>query len=198
MDDAAKSQSGASVVASMMSGSFSSAEQAASDPEYRDIRLEVVRIWPERSDGVWLYVEQAAAAALERPYRQRVYRLTTEEAGRVRSDIFLLPGEALAWAGAWREPARFSALTPDALKPRAGCSVFLMQSDPTAAGSAPSWTGGTIGADCPSELGGAKYATTKVTVRDGELLSWDQGFDASGAQVWGATKGGYIFRRTSR
>jgi hypothetical protein len=27
----------------------------------------------------------------------------------------------------------------------------------------------------------------------GKIVSWDRGFDASGAQVWGAEKGGYIF-----
>jgi hypothetical protein len=27
------------------------------------------------------------------------------------------------------------------------------------------------------------------------ILSWDRGFDANGNQVWGAEKGGYIFKK---
>ena len=54
-----------------MTGSFSSQAQSLEDEEYFDIRLEMVAIWPMRSDGLWLYVEQASASALDRPYRQR-------------------------------------------------------------------------------------------------------------------------------
>ncbi|HRW89883.1 MAG TPA: CpcT/CpeT family chromophore lyase, partial [Flavobacteriales bacterium] len=60
-------------LASWMTGSFSSAAQAEADTNYYAIELEMARIWPERTDGVWLYVEQAVAAKKEKPYRQRVY-----------------------------------------------------------------------------------------------------------------------------
>ena len=53
-------------LATWMEGSFSSARQAESDPEsYHDIRLFMSRIWPSRSDAVWLYVEQASADKLD-------------------------------------------------------------------------------------------------------------------------------------
>jgi len=48
---------------------------------------------------------------------------------------------------------------------------------------------------CSSELRGARYASSKVTVTKNEILSWDQGFDKEDKQVWGATKGGYIFKK---
>ena len=64
-----------------MTGSFSSEAQAAADPDYFDIRLQMVPIWPDRADGAWLYVEQAAASSLDQPYRQRVYRLSAEADG---------------------------------------------------------------------------------------------------------------------
>jgi CpeT protein len=63
-----------------MTGTFSSAAQAAADPDnFFDIRLQMVPIWTDRAepDGArWLYVEQASAEALDRPYRQRVYRVS--------------------------------------------------------------------------------------------------------------------------
>ncbi len=63
-------------LARYMTGSFSSAQQAAQDTAFLDIRLEAWPLWEHRDDGIWLYVEQADAGALDTPYRQRVYRLT--------------------------------------------------------------------------------------------------------------------------
>jgi hypothetical protein len=41
-------------LASWMTGSFSSEEQSLSDTSYFDIRLKMVRIWPEQTDAYWL------------------------------------------------------------------------------------------------------------------------------------------------
>ena len=173
-----------------MTGSFSSAAQAAADPRnYRDIRLEMVRIWPERTDGAWLYVEQAAATALQRPYRQRVYRVSVREDGDLQSDVYALPGDPLALAGAYRNPALLEKLDPATLALRDGCSLILRLD---ASGA---FVGGTSGAGCASELGGAAYATSLATITADEMRTWDRGFDKDGKQVWGAEKGPYIFRK---
>jgi len=55
--------------------------------------------------------------------------------------------------------------------------------------------GSTVGKGCASELRGASYATSEVRITPEQLLSWDRGFDAQGKQVWGATKGGYVFKK---
>lgn len=177
------------LLASWMTGSFSSAEQAAADSAYFDIRLEMAPIWPERTEGRWLYVEQAAAPALDRPYRQRIYHLTQGSGGWFRSEVYLIP-DPLRFAGAWREPARFDALAPDSLEVREGCAVLLRRTGDGA------FSGSTLGAGCASDLRGASYATSEVTVRADRLVSWDRGFDAGGTQTWGAEGGGYIFLRT--
>jgi hypothetical protein len=173
---------------SWMCGSFSSAAQAAVDPEFRDIRLHMTRIWPERGDGRWLYVEQATAEREDRPYRQRVYRLVADDEGWV-SEVYELPGDPLAFSGAWRDPARIAALDPAQLVPRTGCSIRLQwRGDGTYAGS----TG--VGT-CPSALNGASYATSEVVITAATLTSWDRGYDAAGSQVWGAVQGPYVFVR---
>lgn len=176
-------------VAAMMTGSFSSAAQAAADGDYFDIRLEMVPIWTERDDARWLYVEQAAATALDRPYRQRVYRVTHEVDGSVVSAVYELPGDPLDYAGAWSEPFRFDAIAPENLSVREGCAVVLR---PDGEGR---WTGSTIEDRCKSTLRGASYATSEVTATDEAIESWDRGFDAAGEQVWGAEKGAYVFVR---
>lgn len=169
-----------------MSGSFSSAAQAAEDDSYFDIRLEMVPIWTARTDGKWLYVEQAAASNLDRPYRQRIYHVTLDDDGRFRSTVYELP-EPLSLAGAWREPSRFDALGPDDLTLREGCAVILARE------SRKRFSGSTVEKECKSSLRGASYATSKVTVTRKAIESWDQGFDAGDTQVWGAEKGPYVF-----
>ena len=171
-----------------MTGSFSSEAQARADETYFDIRLEMVPIWTDRDDGIWLYVEQAAASALDRPYRQRVYRVTEAVEGRFASEVFSFP-EPLRFAGAWQEPAKFDALAPDSLSVREGCAVHLLRRDDDR------YTGSTDGDACQSTLRGATYATSLVTVGPEGIESWDRGFDAEGTQAWGAEAGPYVFLR---
>jgi len=173
-------------LAGWMTGSFSSAAQAAADPEYRDIRLHMAPIWTSRTVGRWLYVEQAVAEKQEKPYRQRVYRVHRDDHGLV-SDVYELPGDPLDLAGAWKDPAAFQALTPEVLTPRTGCSIRLARRDDG------TYTGATEHGACPSELNGASFATSEVVITPNLLASWDRGFDANGKQVWGAVEGAYRF-----
>jgi hypothetical protein len=179
--------SAVSEVASLLAGSFSSEAQSKADPEFFDVRLHMTPIWTSRTDGPWLYVEQAMATTLDRPYRQRVYQLIDRGDGSVESFVFELPNAAER-VGAWSDPARFDRDLPESLIPRAGCSIVLERVGAT-------WKGSTNDRDCESLLRGASYATSEVTLRADGLDSWDRGFDAEGKQVWGAKKGAYQFRR---
>lgn len=172
----------------MMEGSFSSEEQSKSDSDYYDIRLHMKRIWPEISSSYWLYVEQAVASSQDKPYRQRVYRITSTYDGRFESAVFTIK-DPLRFAGEWKKEDPLSGLTPDSLESREGCSVIitLMTYD--------HYEGGTVGKNCESDLRGAKYATSEVRISKDEIISWDRGYDSEGKQVWGAEKGGYIFKR---
>ncbi len=176
------------LVASFLTGTFDSADQAASDPSYFDVRLVTVPLWTERTDGRWLYVEQAISSAADRPYRQRVYRVWRDQDSVLRSDVYTLP-EPGALAGAWRTPERLGALTPEMLTLRDGCSIVL---EAVRFGE---FVGQTLGSGCSSSLSGASYATSEVRLRPDRVESWDRGFDDSGEQVWGATDGAYVFIR---
>jgi hypothetical protein len=174
-----------------MTGTFSSGEQALSDTDYLDIRLEMRPIWPERTDGYWLYVEQAVADHLERPYRQRVYHVTEEGDGRIRSEVYEIP-DPLRFAGVWKSGDRLGSLTPDSLSLRRGCAVIL---DRVSEGA---FEGGTVGEECLSTHRGAHYATSMVRLTPEGLTTWDRGYDAEGNQVWGAAGGGYHFKRINQ
>ena len=170
-----------------MTGSFSSAAQAAADPTYFDIRLEMARIWTDRRDGAWFYVEQAVAAARERPYRQRVYRVTHVGDDLFESRVFELPDPKAA-IGAWKQDAPLADLKPEDLVVRDGASIYLRD-------RGEHFEGSTLGRMCKSTFRGATYATSEVTVHPDRLVSWDRGYGDDGKQVWGAEKGGYIFVR---
>ena len=175
-------------LASWMVGSFSSAQQAESDPEsYYDIRLFMSRIWPSRTDGVWLYVEQASADNLTQPYRQRIYRLSRVDEEAFRSEVFTLPGDPLELAGAWRDVGLLKAISADDLILRQGCAIDLRRTGPE------NFAGATRGQECGSSLRGASYATSEVLITPERVLSWDRGFDAQDQQVWGAEQAGYVF-----
>lgn len=171
-----------------MTGSFSSLEQAKQDPDnYREIELHMVPIWTDRPDGPWLYVEQAAATARDKPYRQRVYRLEAAEAGVLISRVYTLPEDPLRWAGQWKVEKPLADLKPEQLSERQGCEIELKRREDG------SFVGSTRGRACPSDLRGASYATSEVTITHNVLESWDRGYDAEGKQVWGAEKGPYRF-----
>jgi CpeT protein len=185
---------------SWMTGTFSSAAQAKADPEFRDIVLHMAPIWPERSTAKvrWLYVEQAVAQQPAKPYRQRVYKLSALEDGSLRSDVYTLPEPRLNFVGGAASPAMFTGVAEKDLTLRDGCSIALKRAKVEISSKAPGptpFTGGTSGTGCASDLQGAAYAVSEAIISPQGLLTWDRGFDASGKQVWGATKGGYNFVR---
>lgn len=172
-----------------MVGDFNSTAQSQRDSSYFDIRLHIRPIWAKDKGNHWLYVEQATAAAESKPYRQRVYKVESDGANMFRSMVYTLPDPA-EWAGKYKSPEAFDKLSPSDLTLRDGCTVFLAKNEKGY------FVGATRGDGCESNLRGAKYAVSTVTITPTMLLSWDQGFDDKGQQVWGATKGGYEFVKT--
>ncbi|WP_340066091.1 chromophore lyase CpcT/CpeT [Ascidiimonas aurantiaca] len=170
----------------MMTGSFNSAAQAESDSAYYNISLHMYPIWKDR--GNWLYVEQALNTMQNKPYRQRIYYVTSVNDSVYKSQIYTLPNDSL-WIGKWKTPEAFGTLHPDSLQLRSGCAVYLKKT------GSDMYSGATKDRDCPSELRGASYATSEVTITPNKIVSWDRGFDTNGKQVWGAEKEGYIFER---
>lgn len=173
---------------SWMTGSFSSQHQAEVDSNFFDIRLHMVQIWPDRTDGKWLYVEQAVANTLEKPYRQRIYRLTQIDDVTFQCTTYSFNNPS-RFTGEWKKFAPMAQMTPDSLSAKEGCSIILKKHDEEA------FIGSTPGKECVDKFLGASYATSEVIIRKNELTSWDRGYNENDEQVWGSTQGGYIFRK---
>lgn len=170
----------------MMKGRYSSKAQSQQDKEFLDIRLVMAPIWPERTDGHWLYVEQAAADKQDKPYRQRVYRLT-RDGNQFVSAVYALPGNPLDYAGAWKSDKPLASLKPTDLQLRKGCEVYLTRT------AGRDFVGASKGQACASDIRGAAHVTADVAITNTVLTTWDRGFNAAGKQVWGSTKGAYAF-----
>lgn len=170
-----------------MTGSFNSEEQAERDTNYLDISLEMVRIWPERNDGVWLYVEQAASADRKHPYRQRIYQLTETDADKFTSIVYQLP-DPTAYIGAYKKPKQFKKLSlSDLTRMDPGCEIHLVYMDRAFSGS--------NHAPCPNTWQGASFASSEVRITQQKLVSWDRGWSDKGELMWGAKGSGYEFVR---
>jgi hypothetical protein len=171
-----------------MTGSFDSSIQALNDSTYYSITLHMYPIWEEDISAKWLYVEQSVSSMQDKPYRQRVYKVTESGDTSYISEVYTLPDDSL-FIGKWREPEFFKAYGPVNLISREGCAVHMEWVSPER------YEGSTKGKNCLSSLRGASYATSKVVVEKDMISSWDQGFDIDGKQVWGAVDGPYIFKR---
>ena len=171
---------------SMMQGSYNSEIQSQVDTTYYNISLHMYPIWEDK--GNYLYVEQALNSMQDRPYRQRIYEVTQLNDSTYSSAVYTLPVDSL-WVGKWKTPKDFDILSITDITKKEGCEVLLSRVEPNY------FVGKTGKKTCPSSLRGASYATSKVEILEDKIISWDRGFDANDAHVWGAEKAGYIFNK---
>jgi hypothetical protein len=170
-----------------MSGSFSSELQSKNDSDYFDIRLRMEPIWNGSDTEFYLYVEQAMSTALDKPYRQRIYKVVKESEDRFTSYIYTVNAPQ-RFTGKKGNDDIFNLITPDSLKVLDGCEVKLSFNS-----KLNQFDGATAERTCPSTRSGATHTTSKVVISAKGMNSWDQGWNEAGVQVWGATKGGYEF-----
>jgi CpeT protein len=172
-----------------MNGYFTSEKQSHDDSAFFDIRLRMEPIWPEQQDVYYLFVEQAMSTAQDKPYRVRIYKVVKENETDFTSYIYKLKDQS-RFIGKKGTDEVFKTLTPDSLQMLDGCEVKLKFDE-----NKWEFTGSTGNNTCPSDRNGASYTTSKVTINDQRMISWDQGWNKEGLQVWGAVKGGYIFEK---
>lgn len=157
----------------IMSGTFSSEAQSLEDSEFFHISLIMRPIWKDATDGYWLYVEQALSSSPEAPYRVRVYHLYKADAYTLVSQVYEIQDEA-RFAGKIKNPSILASLNRDMLTHKEGCGIFLRKTGKK------QYEGSTRDQDCPSNLRGASYTTSKVKLDKNGMTSWDQGWNAQG------------------
>ncbi|WP_417347809.1 chromophore lyase CpcT/CpeT [Ferrimonas sp.] len=175
-------------LAQWMTGSYSSETQSKELRNYFNLKLHIVPIWTERSDGPWLYSEHASSKRPDRPFRQRVLRLEPTPSG-VLVHLYELPTPK-HFVGAWHSKAPLKSVSPEQLLPRPGCNVALVY-DPNTLG----YKGRTDSGTCTNRMYGASYAQTDLEIYPDRIIRWTKGYDDKGQQLWGAAQGGYRFEK---
>lgn len=171
---------------SYLRGTFDSSEQAAADPTYYDITLQMCPASvPDLGEYV-LYVEQSVTGS--NPYRQRLYVLSPGDPPDTSavSSIYEFndPDPFIGFCGT----GSTEGITVDAAYLLEGCDV-------TVTWDGQAFTGGTGNGTCLTDYNGATYTTSEVTLDAEKLTSWDRGYNDADEQVWGAVDGPYIFVR---
>ena len=172
-------------VARLLNGKFNSNDQSISNPAYFDLSLSSCLVRAPDYGNLVLYVEQAASDTPTQPYRQRLYVITG--GGNVRSE-FWAPNVDVELSGVCSKDEQ-AEIAGDQFTLLDGCGVWFTK------GQDEGFEGSTEGKGCASTLRGASYVSSEVTLTEGRVQSWDQGFDANDTQVWGATDGPYNFAR---
>lgn len=181
----ATSDDALSIATTLLTGKFSTAYQAETEIGIPHLCMRTTRIWPERTDGNWLYFEQTFAAKPATPFRQRVYCLAKND-DLLTMTIFALRN-AKKFAAA--DAAMFDGGDPDQLSLLPGCVVHLAQNGPASfEGLSPT------GKQCKSSYKGAAYSTSQAKLSMYAISSFDQGFAKNGTKVWGLAKFAH-FRR---
>lgn len=173
-------------VLSRMCGNFSTEAQSKSDTNFYNISLHMVQFWKNNKNGYWLYIEQALASDMNRPYRQRVYHLYLNNDSVIASTVYELKN-VKQYIGAWKDLEKFKDFANDSLVMRQGCEILYHRNEDH------TYSGSTPGIECLSSLRGALYSTSFVTLYEDKILIWDRGWNEEKQQVWGSTNGAYIF-----
>ncbi|MFT3884299.1 MAG: chromophore lyase CpcT/CpeT [Flavobacteriales bacterium] len=171
----------------MMTGSFTSADQAKRDTNYANVEVETVRIWPQETKGAWLYTEEADADDKAHPYRQHLLLLKQVNDTIFQGFQYELDSMQL-YMGAYKDLTRFDKRAPADAHLLKGCTMTIIWNKGTFGGS-------TNGEDCLNKKDGANYVVMDMTIGIDGIVSWERGFDARGNQIWGSGIGGYEFLR---
>ena len=172
-----------------MEGSFSNQTQAEKSGATNYYWLHQARIWPDRTDGIWLYSEFNQAGVEGTPLQQIIYRVNDNLAGGLIIKSYQLPGSLNRYLGDWRAPREFNSLDPMFLEPMPGCQITLTRDSKGAL------SGRSDGRDCKSMLPESSYQQTKIRIGSLGLTLWLTGYDEDNKQVFGPGASGFVMNK---
>ena len=106
----------------LLSGSFTSEEQAKKEIGYANAHLVTIPI-QKNKPGYWLYSETYNAADTSVVYIQRILNIKRLDSLTFKSSVYMITDNK-KYRGGWKTPEIFNLLTPDSLEIRDGCDLF--------------------------------------------------------------------------
>jgi CpeT/CpcT family (DUF1001) len=187
--DAVRAQDGLERLVSYLIGRWDTVPQKEGFGDSTPMRMRVARLWPERADRYWLYLEYVNPADERQVLRQRILQFV-REGSTIHALMYRLPGNPADYVGEWRKEHPFASVKPDSLREIQGCrSVWDRQFEIY-------FAGGTEGNACPGDRPEVQNEHWEYSLGPGSLRTWITGLDAKGRQVDGLS-GPSEFRKTS-
>ena len=181
------------IIAWMLEGTFETIVQtpgyAAGGGDNTPVRLRVARLWPEREDQPWFYLEYSDPKD-DRITRQRLTRFA-REGEKIYATDYAFPGDPKSFVGEWRKPRPFASVDPRTLKAIPGCrTLWLIQHDAIV-------SAGTATDDCRGDGPPGTHEHVDWWLSSSFLRHWIQQLDSTGKQV-GGLSGPSEFRRIAQ
>jgi CpeT/CpcT family (DUF1001) len=187
--DAVRAQRGLGLLAYYLVGTWDTIPQKEGYGDSIPMRMRIARLWPERADRYWFYVENVNPADERQVMRQRILQFVSDGT-TIHALMYRLPGNAAEYAGEWRKEHPFAAVNPESLREIQGCrSGWFKVMDV-------SFAGGTEGDACPGDRPEVSNEHWDYTLSSSEWRTWIRGLDSAGNQVDGPT-GPSEFRKVS-
>lgn len=187
----------ARAVAEALSGEKFSREQARRDPDnYLNIRMLMCPATEMVDGSRVLYFEQAFWRTPQKPFRQRFY-MVKPCPKEIKCDV-----ELSSYAIRDVEEYKNFCDRPKDQRPQAEevigdiaehlTTIHLSRCE---RGKRCLYEGSTPPGGFPNSWNGATHCTSEFAIhRNGEVHTWDRGYDDEGNQVWGAREGTYEFK----
>ena len=139
------------------------------------VRFFSARIWRNRHDGIWLYVEQNTTAT-GLPIRQRLYNFYYRGSLPVISFYALRDPER--YVGGWKRPRDFNFDTVEK-ELKEGCDIYVMRQD------AETLIGLDAGKNCTATIPGVKYLKTSIRANQYNVAVKTKAFSANDTEISG-------------
>ncbi|GAA4112894.1 hypothetical protein GCM10022393_11530 [Aquimarina addita] len=173
---------------SLLSGKFSSSEQAKKDSSYSKVCFVGVPIWKNKP-GHWLYQELHNEDNPTVIYYQRIINIKKVDSVLFSTSSYVIPNKK-KYSNGWKDISIFDTLSIDSLQIRDGCDVYFEKKTSSI------YQGKTKDKNCISSSGNKPtYITSHLVISADKITSWDRGYSMQGKQVWGKIQGPYRYKR---
>ncbi len=169
-----------------ITGTFSTYEQHKTDSTFDDVRVYTKLIRKDVNGIYWVYTEQGEAKNYV-PYRQRVYQIALVE-DYIKLRIYYLNDIT---KHSFFKPETINNITLADIKLKPGCDLNIRLKGNY-------YGGDTNDKNCIATFRGSSYTTTNFEVHKDYVKSWERGWSKDDKQVWGSSKGHYIYKKISK
>ena len=170
-----------------ITGTFSTAEQHKEDSTFDDVRVYTKLIRKDINNIYWVYTEQGETKNYK-PYRQRIYQIALVD-NLIKLRIYYIKNQEKF---SYFNPKSIQSITLKDIYLKPGCDLDIQWVGDGVYG------GKTEDKKCIATFRGSTYTTSEFMIYEDAVHSWERGWNDKDEQVWGSSKGYYIYQKISK